>query len=84
MANSVTVQGGTKNGTSKNDDLNTYVITYSGDTTVHTYYKRLNGKAGNDTLFNNGSVASAILDGGKGNDTVQKRQQSHNLRRRRQ
>ncbi|MBR4642449.1 MAG: hypothetical protein IKO74_06960 [Selenomonadaceae bacterium] len=76
----VTVQGGTKKGTSGNDNLYTLVISYNSktDTRTFTYYKRLNGLAGDDTLYNSQtSISPVTLDGGDGNDKIENLRGGH-------
>jgi len=63
-----TVNGGTYNGTSGNDDLRTSY--YDISTTTTTIYSALSGLGGNDNLNNNGAVESVTMDGGADNDRI--------------
>ena len=62
------IPGGTKVGTSGNDDLST--SEYDIMTAITTIYSALSGLGGDDILNNNGQVENVTLDGGADNDRI--------------
>ena len=62
------IPGGTKVGTSGNDDLRT--SNYDVITAVTTIYSALSGLGGDDTLDNNGTFDNVTLDGGADDDRI--------------